>query len=576
MRNPQEPQTIVDVLDRAAIEFAEKKIGFFSAQQTGSAATEITFAQFRADVRSLAHKLRTAGVKAEMRAVVMANRNIDFLKAFGALSYCGATITPLPPMLLSHMKSDHQVHTVLNSEQIDFVVTDESNAALLSESGQAPENIYVIPTDSGGYQDGCLATPSLPHLPEIGEKELAWIQYTSGSTSSPRGVALTHKNLVAGLRAGVAGARSEPHDVMCHSLPLFHSMGLLFTLSAFQCGHDLYISTPDELLRHPENWLRKAQEFRASILGGPNAFFKYLTATIPQSKVAEYDLSAVRIILNGSESIDPNSVQQFAKHFRPARLKTTAMTPCYGLTEATLAVTCAPFDTEIQVDWVDSRSLQPGHRVEVIDRSGHKARGIVNCGAAVPGVEVRIAHDAVPLPDQVVGDVEVRGTPVMSTYYGESAPAVSEDGWLSTGDLGYLSNGCLYVTGRTKEILISAGTNYYPQDVESAVRQLPGILHENVAAVTLAPNPEAFLQERIGVVAETDSPSSAHRHIVSQIRSAAARQLNGTTVDVALIGPGGMLRTPGGKLQRLRMSEMLSAGTLPQVITYVSSNEMIS
>ncbi|MGW6901570.1 AMP-binding protein [Streptomyces sp. NPDC054919] len=573
MRETQEPQTIVDVLDRAAIEFPEKKIGFFSTQRT-SATTEITFAQFRAAARSLAHQLRTAGVKEQTRVVLMANRNVDFLKAFGALSYCGAIITPLPPMSLSHMKSNNPVHAISNSAQIDFVVTDESNATLLSD--QSAQNIYVLPTEPDERQDGCLSTASLSHFPEISERDLAWIQHTSGSTSTPRGVGLTHKNLVAGLRAGVAGARTQPHDVMCHSLPLFHNMGLMFTLSAFECGHDLYISTPDELLKYPESWLSKAQEFRASILGGPNALFKYLTAAIPQNRVAEYDLSRVKIILNGSESIDPKSVQQFSQHFRPALLKTTAMTPCYGLTEAALAVTCAPFDTEIQVDWVDSGSLQPGQRAEIIDRSGNRARGIVNCGSAVPGVEVRITHGAAPLPEQFVGNVEVRGTSVISTYYGESESAVSEDGWLPTGDLGYLSHGCLYVTGRTKEILISSGTNYYPQDVENAVRKLPGILLENVAAVTLAPNPEAFLQERIGVVAETDSPPSAHRHIVSQIRSAAARQLNGTTVDVALIGPGGMLRTPGGKIQRLRMSEMLSARTLPQVITYVSSNEMIS
>lgn len=570
MRDPQEPHTIVDVLDRAAGEFPEKKIGFFTAQQS-VVATEITFAQFRADALSLAHRLRAAGVEAQMRVAVMANQNIDFLTAFGALSYCGAIITALPP----HLNSDHHIHTVLNSAQMDLVVTDESNAALLSESDHSVQTIYVLPTEPAGNQEGSLSSASLPHLPEVNESDLAWIQHTSGSTSSPRGVGLTHKNLVAGLRAAIAGAGTQRNDVMCHSLPLFHSMGLLFTLSALQCGHDLYVSTPDQFLKYPESWLSKVQEFRATILGGPNAFFKYLTAVIPPDKVAEYDLSTVKTILNGSESIEPVSAQQFSQHFLTARLKSTAMTPCYGLTEATMAVTCAPIDTEIEVDWVESSSLQPGQRVEIIERSGHRARGIVNCGPAVPGVEVRITHNAVPQPDHFVGDVEVRGAPVMSTYYGESAPAVSEDGWLPTGDLGYLSHGCLYVTGRTKEILISAGTNYYPQDVESAVRQVPGVLHENVAAVTLAPNPDAFLQERIGVVAETDSPSSAHRHLVSQIRSAAARQLNGTTVDVALIGPGGMLRTPGGKLQRLRMSEMLSTGNLPEVITYVSSNEMI-
>ncbi|MFJ9031045.1 AMP-binding protein [Streptomyces sp. NPDC102274] len=575
MNGPKDRHTVVDVLDRAALEFSEKKIQFFSPRQT-AAPEEITFAQFRDDARALAHHLHAAGVTAGTRAAVMADRNIDFLKAFGALTYCGAVITTLPPAPPAAVPNGHQVHGVLPSGLLDFVVTDERQATLLAETEQVVPHVLVLPAHPGVREDDDPPTAPLPQVPAVGENDLAWIQYTSGSTSAPRGVGLTHRNIVAGLRVAVAGARARPQDIMCHSLPLFHNMGLLFTLSAFECGHDLYISPTDEFFKYPEGWLRKVEECRASLLGGPNAFFTYLTSAIPREEVAAYDLSAVTTVLNGSEPIDPGSVRRFSEHFRPAHLTSTATTPCYGLTEATLAVTCAASDTEMEVDWVDSDSLRPGRRVVTVDPSDDRARPIVNCGPTVPEVEVRVTRRGTPLPDRSVGDIDVRGPSVMASYYGEDTAAVSDEGWLPTGDLGYLSQGCLYVTGRTKEILISAGTNYYPQDVENAVRHLPGVLNENVAAVTLPPEPGANLRERIGVVAETDSPASARRHVVRRIRSAAARRLNGATVDVTLVAPGALLRTPGGKLQRLRIGEMLAAGSLPQVIAHAGASEMIA
>ena len=267
--------------------------------------------------------------------------------------------------------------------------------------------------------------------------------------------------------------------------------------------------------------------------------------------------------------------EEFARHFAASGLAPEAMTPCYGLAEATLAVTFTPADTISTVDWVERTALNESGRAEPADPGGSDARGVVNCGSPVPGIEVRIAENGQALPERAVGDIEIRGESVMHGYYRESEAAVRPDGWCSTGDLGYLVDGCLHVTGRRKEILILGGQNHYPQDVEDAVRELPGVYKQHAVAVVLPAAPEAGLPERIGVLAEAATASPPHTGTVSAIREAAAGRLGGASVDVILVRRNALLRTTSGKYQRLLMRRRLLDGTLPRVITHVVAGRAV-
>jgi fatty-acyl-CoA synthase len=220
---------------------------------------------------------------------------------------------------------------------------------------------------------------------------------------------------------------------------------------------------------------------------------------------------------------------------------------------------------------VDRTALNGTSRAEPAEPGSAGARGIVSCGSPVPGVEVRIAKDSRALAERVVGDIEIRGEPVMRGYYKESEASVSPDGWCSTGDLGYLADGCLHVTGRRKEMMILRGRNYYPQDIEDAIREVLGVHKGHAVAVVLPADPAGGLPERIGVLAEVSTAAPPHAGTVSAIREAAAG-VGGASVDVVLMRRNALLRTTSGKYQRLLMRSQLLEGTLRRVVIHVAAD----
>ncbi|MER5648126.1 AMP-binding protein [Streptosporangium sp. NPDC002524] len=531
----------------------------------------LTFHELVRDGRLAAGRLRNLGVEPATPVAVLLQSPVDFLRVTGGVALAGAVLVPLAVSTGFTKAFLSRMRHVLADSGARFAVIDDPYAEPLAE---LMPGLRVVPLSHlvGPYahllQDDGVLEP-----PRAGEDDLALIQYTSGSTSAPRGVALTHRNVLAGLRAIQRGVDARAGDVTCHWLPLSHDMGLFSTLAAIGAGISVHVSAPQDFIKRPDDWLRRFCDLRATIYLGPAFGYGHLLDCVPPEDVPDLDLSAVRVMLNGAEPIAPELIASFQERFAPAGLDPRAMTPCYGLAEATLAVTFTPVGQEAGVDWVDRDLLNNAGWAGPAERGALAARGIVSCGVPVPGVEVRIVKDGVEAGERVVGDIEVRGEPVTRGYHGqEPFPA---GGWCPTGDLGYLAGSALYVTGRRKEMIIIGGRNYYPEDVEARVRHVAGLYGGRAVAVVLPADHGAGRPERIAVLAEAATARPPHGRLVSDLRAAAAGELGGASVDVVLLGRGGLLRTTSGKFQRLLMRDRLLAGTLDRVLEHVTAEERV-
>ncbi len=556
-------RTLADMFDHAADRYPDRDVRAFFAEEA------LSFARLGRDGRVLARGLLAAGAEVGEPVAILMRSKLAFLRAVHGVTAAGGVLVPLSATLGFNERSVARLRHVIADSGVRRAIVDDAFAPLFARL--LPR---VTPLSLSALMRGDDRGPSAAaDLPVVDQDELALVQYTSGSTANPKGVALTHRSVLAGIRAIHHGAAIQADDVVCLWLPLFHDMGLVSSLLAIGGGLNLRLSPQQDFIKHPDHWLRKAGEFGATILAGPNFFYRYLVDSIAREEAADYDLSSVRICLNGAEPIDPELISEFGRHFAASGLAPHAMTPCYGLAEATLAVTFSPVERAAPVDWVDRGLLNRTQRARAVGADAAGARGIVGCGGPVPGLEIRITQSGYALPERVVGEIEIRGEPVMRGYFRERSAVVSDDGWCPTGDLGYLADGCLYVTGRRKEMMILGGQNYYPQDIEEEVRQVPGIYRGNVVAVVLPPDPEAGVTERIGVLAEIHDGSPPYDATVSALRQAAAEALGGASVDVVLLRRNGLLRTTSGKFQRLSMRDRLLAGTLDRILVHVRAGE---
>jgi fatty-acyl-CoA synthase len=379
---------------------------------------------------------------------------------------------------------------------------------------------------------------------------LAILQYTSGSTSDPKGVMLPHRCVTANLDAIVGGADLRlGRDTGVSWLPLYHDMGLIGMLSVpMTTGMDLALAPPQDFLAAPARWMQWMSDHRGTATAGPN--FAFALAARALRRLEGLDLSSWRVAINGAEPIDPDAMQAFVEAGAPHGLAPGTMLPAFGMAEATLAVTMAPAGEGLQVDVVDGRVLESDRYAPAVGASHPGARRLTRLGRPVGDLRVRICDPTtgVRMRDREVGEVEIRGASVTTGYYGR--PDVTADtfheGWLRTGDLGYLTeDGELVVCGRIKDMIILGGRNVYPQDVERAVADVVGVRAGNVIAFgTQTPRG----RESLVVVAETrDEP-------VDQVRNDIAARVRDTVgvppEEVVLVRSGTLPKTSSGKLQR--------------------------
>lgn len=498
--------------------------------------------------RRTATVLAGYGLRPGRRAGLVADTCLDLVTALQAVWLTGASVTLLPPSGRDGRRAHHDYlgAVVADARLTLLLVDDDATGAALSGA----TTVVPLASVTGAARP---APPAEPYRPA--PADLAVLQYTSGSTRTPRGVPVTHAHLAANIDAiRIALDHDASHPGCTVSwLPLFHDMGLIaFLLLPMSCGCPLVLQPPTAFARRPVTWLDTMSRHRATMSGAPNFAFALMTRLLAAG--LELDLHSMRCLISGGEPVDPAVMAGFAAAAGRYRLDPAALTPAYGLAEATLAATVSPLGSGVRTDRIDPVALENVARAVPV--SGPRFRDLVRVGRPVPGTSVRVVdrHTGEPVGERSVGHVELAGPSVVGHYWGEPPPPAGV--WLRTGDLGYLVAGELVVCGREKDVLFAAGRNVFPQDVEAIAAEVPGVRSGCVAAFGI-PHPRG---DRLVVAVEARGadPATLRRDVTAAVAGEAGL----TPVDVAVLPPGRLPRTSSGKLRRAETRRRYLAGDL--------------
>lgn len=514
-------QWVADVVDSYA---GDERPAHTYRRDNGTSGT-LTRDQLRDVVRRRAGALAAHGVRPGDRVGVFAGDPEAFLPAFLASLWLGAVAVPLPPPPPVGRR-DAWCATVREALAL---VRPQLVCGPAGTLDTLRPGVPAVPVTA--LADG----PAHPAPVRLPPEHPAYAQFTSGSTGRPRAVLVTRGSLAANSAAIKAGISLDAdRDVGVCWLPLHHDMGLVgFGCAALTAGVAVVYLPTVSFLRDPGLWMRAVSAYRGTVTFGPSFAFGLAARRARPDDVAALDLSALRVLGCGAEPINAATLERFVAAYTPAGLNRAALTPCYGLAEATLAV-----------------SFAAGLRAD--------AAGTVNCGRPVPGHEVAVVDAAgTPCPAGQVGEIWVRGPSVAAGYLDQPAPEVFRpDGWLRTGDLGYLDGGDLHVTGRAKDLLVVRGANTDPQRVEWAAAAVPGVREGGAVAFT-RPGKET---EEVVVVIEC-APNAADG-LPDAVRVAVAEGLGLTVADVVRVRPGAVPKTTSGKPRRQETRRRYLAGEL--------------
>ena len=395
--------------------------------------------------------------------------------------------------------------------------------------------------------------------------DVALIQYTSGSTGDPKGVVLTQANLLANVRAIGDAVDVQPDDVVVSWLPLYHDMGLIGAwFASLYYGRRLVVMPPTRFLAQPTAWLRALHRHRGTLTAAPNFAYEICASRLRDEDLAGLDLSAWRLALNGSEPVSPGTIDRFARRFAPFGFRPEVMTPVYGLAENAVALAFTPAGRGPRIDRVERAAFEAQGRAIVASEASPGALAFVSSGRPVARHEVRVVDDlGRELPDRRLGQMQFRGPSATSGYFrNEPATRALRDGdWLNTGDLGYVADGELYVTGRSKDIIIRAGRHVFPYEVEELVGAIPGIRQGGVAV--FSSHDERRGTEKLVIVAETRERSDERlADLRAEIDKRSATILGAAPEEILLVPPRTIPKTSSGKTRRAACRDLYLRGTL--------------
>ncbi|OGK81198.1 MAG: hypothetical protein A2X53_05530 [Candidatus Rokubacteria bacterium GWA2_70_23] len=545
---PAEARTLVEVL-RWHAETHPNRVHIFLTEEDGTEAP-ISYGALWERATAIAAGLREHGFgEGQSIALMLRTEPAFFDTFFGILLAGGIPVPVYPPFRLDRLEeyAARQVGILTNAEASLLVTFGPATRVARLLSGRVPSLQGVTTPER-------LSRPGSPVLaPRQASEDPALIQYTSGSTGAPKGVFLSHANVLANIRAIGEAIAIGPEDVAVSWLPLYHDMGLIGTwLACLYFGIPVVILSPLAFLSRPARWLRAIHAHRATLSPAPNFAFDLCVRKVTDAEIEGLDLSSWRLACNGSEPVSPETIERFTRRFAPYGFKPEAMCPVYGLAESSVALTAPPLGRGPRVDHVARAGFERLREARPAAADDDSPLRFVSCGRPLPGHEVRIV-DATgqPVAERVEGRIEFRGPSVTSGYFRnpEATRAVLHGEWMDSGDLGYEAQGELFITGRQKDIIIKAGRNLYPQEVEEIVGDIPGIRKGCVAAFGVA-DPETGT-ERLVVVAESRETAPAR---IEALRAGVLERVVtvlGIPPDVVVIArPGAVLKTSSGKIRR--------------------------
>ncbi len=547
--------TFNDAVDYAAR--SEKGLNFHDMR--GTLERVYPYREMREDAIAMAYRLIAAGVEKEDRIALIAETGPDFAALFCACTYAGAWPVPLPLPTTFGGKESYidQLAVQLQSSDPKMLIYPPEIADMAAAAAERQ--------GCEGISWDLFAERPAPQvdLPEADPEDICYLQYSSGSTRFPQGVAVTHRALLHNLFGHAESMDIGTNDRVVSWLPWYHDMGLVgcfLSLIANQVSVD-YLRT-EHFARRPLAWLDLISRNQgATVSYSPTFGYDICARRISgQSHVSDrFDLSRWRLAGNGADMIRPDVMQNFVNAFSEAGFKANAFTPSYGLAEATLAVTVMPPGEGIRVELVEEERLS-GTRRDLSRPARYRA--IVNCGKPLPDMEVQIrGENGEVKADHQIGKVWCAGPSVMHSYFRnpEATEECLVDGWLDTGDMGYMANGYLFIVGRAKDMIIINGKNHWPQDIEWAVEQLPGFNHGDIAAFAVETEngeeaPAVLVHCR---VSDPEERLRLRDEIADKVRS-----VTGMNCVVELVPPRTLPRTSSGKLSRAKAKKLYLSGEI--------------
>lgn len=559
------PSTISALLATRA-ERQPNDLAFAFLSDATAVKEQVTYSELDRAARRIARLLREESVHAEP-VLLLYGPSLEYVSAFFGCLYAGAIAVPAYPphrnRSLERLRAivrDSGARTVLCSR----AVHDSLERALT----EAPDlqGLHWIATDSvGDSTDGYCDLSSTPDT-------LAFLQYTSGSTSTPKGVMLSHGNLCHNAQLITKGFHLGHESTAVFWLPLYHDMGLIGgVLQPMQIGRPSYLMAPATFLSRPMRWLQAISHFRARISGAPNFAYDLCANKVTPEQLADLDLSTWRVAFNGAEPVRAETLEKFARTFAPCGFRARAAYPCYGLAESTLIVTGGGHDHP-PVTLTISRPALEQHRIELVAGDHAEARTVVGCGSPLLDQRVAIVDPETfeICPADRPGEIWIAGPSVAQGYWRRpdlsaatfAARTADGDGpFLRTGDLGFMHGGELFVTGRIKDLIILRGRNHYPQDIEQTIEHS----HSSIrAACCAAFSIEQDGGERLIVVAEVERSGRkvpVHK-VATAVRQAVAEHHDVMVDTLVLLKPGSVPKTSSGKIQRHACKDGFLANTL--------------
>jgi len=525
----------------------------------------VSYARLAAVAKEVAAGLLARGVPSGSRIALMLPTGLDFFAAFYGSLYAGCVPVPLYPPARPAQLEEHlrRIAGILaNAGAIWFIADPRARLFAEALSGQCPALAGIVTVDE-------LRLPgAAPTLPTRTADDLAFIQYTSGSTGDPKGVALTHANLLANIRAMRRAAQATPADVFVSWLPLYHDMGLIGAgLGSMVIGFPLVLMSPLAFLARPARWLEAISRHRGTLSAAPNFAYEICANKLTDADLAGLYLSCWRMACNGAEAVSPVTLERFAARLAPYGLRREALAPVYGLAECSVGLAFPPPGRGPRIDRVARRALADDGIAQPVLADALHAQAVPGCGHALPGHEIRIVDGAGrALPERRVGRIQFRGPSAAAGYF-ENPTATAklfdgqDGGWLNTGDLGYLADGELFVTGREKDIIIRGGHNIHPQELEEAVGRIAGVRAGNVAV--FAATDAGAGTEGLVVLAEMRAADATAQTLIRTEIERLAVDLTGLPADdVVLAPPGTILKTSSGKLRRAACRAAYERGEL--------------
>ncbi|MEV6997094.1 fatty acyl-AMP ligase [Streptomyces sp. NPDC093982] len=575
MPHQPDPRTLTDAV-RAGVERHPDRAAFVYLHEDGLGMRpeELSYAELDRRARVVAARLRQTSKGDPSRPVLLLYPpTLDFVTAFLGCFYAGRTAIPAP---LPDEPGERlaRVSGILRDAKVGAVLTRpqyrQAISAWLAASGEQDVVCLATGADEDDGTDPDLWTP-----PRVRGTDVAFLQYSSGSTSEPKGVMVTHTNLAANQEA-IRSAMKTPQGVVAGSwLPLYHDMGLIgMTLQPLWVGGTSVQMSPISFIKQPGRWLQMIHDYRVEGTASPNFGYELCVRRVSEEQSAGLDLSSLRVALNGAEPVRADTLRAFVRRFAGNGLRAEAVLPCYGLAENTLLVSGNDPESPHLELAVDAQALEQDELRPA--RTDRLSRTLVSCGRPVD-TEVLIVDPMTlrVLPGGQVGEIWLRGPSVAAGYWNRSEltadtfRAVTADGragCLRTGDLGALHDKELYVTGRIKEMLIQNGRNLYPQDIEQAVQESGDAFRRGGGAVF---NVTDGASERAHVVvvqelrAWATSDEEAVVRLAASVQALLSRQFQLPAVSVVLVRPGVIRKTTSGKTQRTLMRRLFLDGGLP-------------